>query len=174
MPFVAGPDSSVAAVTSVCRLRQIGQPLRDDPVAVLGGVLVAHGRSCRRMSESGHQFGQGGTGRGGENRAGVPKVVEPEVGAGRPRDPQPGSTPGTASRRCQVGLAVCGWEQQTVAAVDVRGQVVLQISGIRWGGMSRPGSGVGLGRPTMTSPLARTTPRRTWMTALVDVDVAAP
>jgi hypothetical protein len=35
------------------RLHQVRQPLRDDPVAVLGGVLVAHGCSCRRVSQSG-------------------------------------------------------------------------------------------------------------------------
>ena len=65
----------IPAVRSVCRLHQTQQPLCKDPVPVLSGVLEAHGRSCRRISQSGHEFGQGAHRGGGENRAGVTKIV---------------------------------------------------------------------------------------------------
>jgi hypothetical protein len=42
-------------------------------------VLVAHRRAGRGVAQAAHEFGQGGTGLGGEDGAGVAQVVPVEV-----------------------------------------------------------------------------------------------
>ena len=67
----AATDSSCSP--SLSQLRQRGG---DRLVPILGGVLIAHSRSRRRMAQAGHQLGQGRAGLGCQDSPGVTQVVK--------------------------------------------------------------------------------------------------
>ena len=63
------------------RLSELRQQRGDLPVPALGGVLVPHRGLRGGMPQPGHQFGQRCAGCGGQHRAGVTQIVEPEIRA---------------------------------------------------------------------------------------------
>ncbi len=78
--FVRAAGGAVGGLGQRIAGGELAEGVGDLGVAVVGGVLVAECGCRGGVAEAVHEFGEGGSGVGGEDGAGVAQVVPAQVG----------------------------------------------------------------------------------------------